>query len=203
MHLPVGVPVTLNHVSRRDPLVLGAGDPAQERHGSRAGARRSQLHAARDRTYQIICSEFCGVRPQRDASRYSSSSRTPAFDKWYQSWQSKNAHVSNALPPRRRCDQPCRRQAPTPARRSSRRSARPATRSRRSIRSSSGPGSKSTDDPAHPEPRQRQAGDAGEHRGDPAERLHRPHRHDAQRDGQRPLERTTSPTSSPISDTLK
>ncbi len=48
--------------------------------------------------YPIICTQFCGVLHSEMDKQVLVIEPKPAFDKWYKSWQQKNAHVSNALP---------------------------------------------------------------------------------------------------------
>jgi cytochrome c oxidase subunit 2 len=53
--------------------------------------------------YPIVCTQFCGTAHNTMNSMVDPTKQfvvvedKASFDKWYQSWQTKNAHVSNAL----------------------------------------------------------------------------------------------------------
>lgn len=98
MHLPRGVPVTLN-LTAAD-VIHGFWVPAMRlKNDTVPGLVTTIKFTPRlDGRYHIICTQFCGVLHSEMDKQYLVIEEKPAFDKWYTAWQEKNAHVSNALP---------------------------------------------------------------------------------------------------------
>ncbi|HEY5258828.1 MAG TPA: cytochrome c oxidase subunit II [Candidatus Baltobacteraceae bacterium] len=98
MHLPVGVPVTLQ-VTSTD-VIHSFWVPAMR---LKADMIPGTLNTIRftpkyPGTYQIICTEFCGVNHSvMDKQKVVIESR-PAFDAWYDGWVAKNKNASDELP---------------------------------------------------------------------------------------------------------
>jgi len=98
MHLPLNVPVTLNLTSAD--VIHGFWVPAMRLKndtvpGLVTTIRFTPRLAGR---YPIICTQFCGVLHSEMDKQYLVIEPKAQFDKWYKSWQVKNAHASNALP---------------------------------------------------------------------------------------------------------
>ncbi len=98
MHLPRGVPVTLN-LTAAD-VIHGFWVPAMRlKNDTVPGLVTTIRFTPRlDGRYRIICTQFCGVLHSEMDKQALVIEEKPAFDKWFKSWQEKNAHVSNALP---------------------------------------------------------------------------------------------------------
>jgi cytochrome c oxidase subunit 2 len=98
MHLPLNVPVTLNLTSAD--VIHGFWVPAMRLKNDTVPGLVTTIKftprlAGR---YPIICTQFCGVLHSEMDKQVLVIEPKPAFDKWYKSWQEKNAHASNALP---------------------------------------------------------------------------------------------------------
>jgi cytochrome c oxidase subunit 2 len=98
MHLPLGVPVTLNLTSAD--VIHGFWVPAMRLKndtvpGLVTTIRFTPRLAGR---YPIICTQFCGVLHSDMDKQVLVIEDKASFDKWYKHWQQKNAHASNALP---------------------------------------------------------------------------------------------------------
>jgi cytochrome c oxidase subunit II len=98
MHLPLGVPITLNLTSAD--VLHGFWVPAMRLKNDTVPGLVTTIKftprlAGR---YPIICTQFCGVLHSTMDKQVLVIEPKPAFDKWYKMWQQKNAHVSNALP---------------------------------------------------------------------------------------------------------
>jgi cytochrome c oxidase subunit II len=98
MHLPLGEPVTLNLTSAD--VIHGFWVPAMRLKndtvpGLVTSIRFTPQLAGR---YEIICTQFCGVLHSQMHKQVLVIEDRASFDKWYQGWQQRNAHVSNALP---------------------------------------------------------------------------------------------------------
>ncbi len=98
MHLPRGVPVTLN-LTAAD-VIHGFWVPAMRLKNDTVPGLVTTIKftPVLDGRYHIICTQFCGVLHSEMDKQYLVIEEKPAFDKWYKMWQEKNAHVSNALP---------------------------------------------------------------------------------------------------------
>jgi cytochrome c oxidase subunit II len=98
MHLPVGVPVTLNLTS--SDVIHGFWVPAMRLKNDTVPGLVTSIRFTPRLTgrYQIICTQFCGTLHSQMNKQVLVIEPKPAFDKWYKYWQQKNAHVSNALP---------------------------------------------------------------------------------------------------------
>jgi len=99
MHLPIGVPVTLNLTSAD--VLHGFWVPAMRLKndtvpGLVTTIRFTPRLAGR---FPIVCTQFCGVLHSEMDKQVLVIESKPEFDKWYKSWQQKNANASNALPP--------------------------------------------------------------------------------------------------------
>jgi cytochrome c oxidase subunit II len=98
MHLPLNVPITLNLTSAD--VIHGFWVPAMRLKNDTVPGLVTTIKftprlAGR---YPIICTQFCGVLHSEMDKQVLVIEPKPAFDKWYKSWQQKNAHASNALP---------------------------------------------------------------------------------------------------------
>lgn len=98
MHLPKGVPVTLN-LTAAD-VIHGFWVPAMRlKNDTVPGLVTTIRFTPRlDGRYPIICTQFCGALHSEMNKQYLVIEEKPAFDKWFKMWQQKNAHASNALP---------------------------------------------------------------------------------------------------------
>ncbi len=98
MHLPRGVPVTLNLTSAD--VIHGFWVPAMRLKNDTVPGLVTEIRFTPrlDGRYQIICTQFCGVLHSQMDKQVLVIEEKPAFDQWYKEWQEKNAHVSNALP---------------------------------------------------------------------------------------------------------
>ncbi len=98
MHLPIGVPVTLNLTSAD--VIHSFWVPAMRLKNDMVPGLVTQIHFTPTRigTYQIICTQFCGIdHSLMHQQRFVIDSQAN-YQKWYHAWQVKNAKVSNALP---------------------------------------------------------------------------------------------------------
>jgi cytochrome c oxidase subunit II len=98
MHLPLGVPVTLN-LSSSD-VIHSFWVPAMRLKNDTVPGLVTEIRftprlAGR---YQIICAQFCGVLHSQMNKQVLVIEDKSSFEKWYRAMQIKNAHVSNALP---------------------------------------------------------------------------------------------------------
>ena len=98
MHLPVGVPVTLNLTSAD--VIHGFWVPAMRLKNDTVPGLVTTIRFTPRLTgrYPIICTQFCGVLHSQMDKQVLVIEPKASFDKWYASWEQKNAHVSNALP---------------------------------------------------------------------------------------------------------
>jgi cytochrome c oxidase subunit 2 len=98
MHLPRGVPVTLNLTSAD--VIHGFWVPAMRlKNDTVPGLVTTIRFTPRlNGRYPIICTQFCGVLHSEMDKQILVIEEKPAFDAWYKRWQQKNARVSNALP---------------------------------------------------------------------------------------------------------
>ena len=98
MHLPLGVPVTLNLTSAD--VLHGFWVPAMRlKNDTVPGLVTTIRFTPRlPGRYPIICTQFCGVLHSQMAKQILVIEDKSSFDRWYKGWQQKNAHVSNALP---------------------------------------------------------------------------------------------------------
>jgi cytochrome c oxidase subunit II len=98
MHLPLGVPVTLN-LTAAD-VIHGFWVPAMRLKndtvpGLVTSIRFTPRLAGR---YPIICTQFCGVLHSQMDKQVLVIEDKASYDRWFKGWQQKNAHASNALP---------------------------------------------------------------------------------------------------------
>ncbi|HVN69735.1 MAG TPA: cytochrome c oxidase subunit II [Candidatus Binatia bacterium] len=98
MHLPVGVPVTLNLTSAD--VIHGFWVPAMRLKNDTVPGLVTTIRFTPRLTgrFPIICTQFCGVLHSEMDKQVLVIESKPAFDTWYKTWQAKNAHLSNALP---------------------------------------------------------------------------------------------------------
>jgi cytochrome c oxidase subunit 2 len=98
MHLPVNVPVTLNLTSAD--VIHGFWVPAMRLKNDTVPGLVTTIKFTPKLVgrYHIICTQFCGVLHSEMDKQYLVIEDKTSFDKWFKSWQLKNAHVSNALP---------------------------------------------------------------------------------------------------------
>ncbi|MBV9718800.1 MAG: cytochrome c oxidase subunit II [Candidatus Eremiobacteraeota bacterium] len=98
MHLPLNEPVTLNLTSAD--VLHGFWVPAMRlKNDTVPGLVTTIKFTPRlPGRYPIICTQFCGVLHSEMDKQALVIEPKAAFDKWYKTWQQKNAHVSNALP---------------------------------------------------------------------------------------------------------
>ena len=98
MHLPLGVPVTLNLTSAD--VIHGFWVPAMRLKNDTVPGLVTTIRFTPRLAghYPIICTQFCGVLHSEMNKQVLVIEPKAAFDKWYKGWQQKNAHVSNALP---------------------------------------------------------------------------------------------------------
>ncbi len=188
MHLPVGVPVTLNLTSAD--VIHGFWVPAMRlKNDTVPGLVTSIRFTPRlPGRYPIICTQFCGVLHSQMDKQVLVIEDKGSFDRWYKGWQQKNAHASNALPAAgggaialqggdaaagkalfaQKCTA-CHKIAPFDQR-------------------LVGPGLLGVlHDPQHPNLVERKAGKPGGRSRHPSERVHRQHGHDAERRRKRPF----------------
>ncbi|MGA8576312.1 MAG: cytochrome c oxidase subunit II [Candidatus Cybelea sp.] len=98
MHLPINVPVTLN-LTAAD-VIHGFWVPAMRLKNDTVPGLVTTIKFTPRLVgrYHIICTQFCGVLHSEMDKQYLVIDQKPVFDRWFKSWQEKNAHVSNALP---------------------------------------------------------------------------------------------------------
>lgn len=98
MHLPIGVPVTLNLTSAD--VIHGFWVPAMRLKNDTVPGLVTTIRFTPRLTgrYPIICTQFCGVLHSDMNKQVLVIEDKPKFDAWFKHWQQKNAHVSNALP---------------------------------------------------------------------------------------------------------
>ncbi|MBV8373346.1 MAG: cytochrome c oxidase subunit II [Candidatus Eremiobacteraeota bacterium] len=98
MHLPIGVPVTLNLTS--SDVIHSFWVPAMRlKNDTVPGLVTSIRFTPRlIGRYKIICTQFCGVLHSEMNKQVLVIEDQASFNHWYHTWQIKNAHVSNALP---------------------------------------------------------------------------------------------------------
>jgi cytochrome c oxidase subunit II len=97
MHLPIGVPVTLNLTS--SDVIHSFWVPAMRLKNDTVPGLVTEIRftprlAGR---YKIICTQFCGVLHSQMNKQVLVIEDQAKFNAWYHGWQVKNAHVSNAL----------------------------------------------------------------------------------------------------------
>jgi cytochrome c oxidase subunit 2 len=103
MHLPVGVPVTLNLTSAD--VIHSFWVPAMRLKNDMVPGMVTEIRLTPTLKgrFPIVCTQFCGVAHNTMNAMVDPSKQfvvvedRAAFDKWYQGWQNKNAHVSNEL----------------------------------------------------------------------------------------------------------
>jgi cytochrome c oxidase subunit II len=98
MHLPLGEPVTLNLTSAD--VIHGFWVPAMRLKNDTVPGLVTEIRFTPSLAgrYPIICTQFCGVLHSTMHQQVLVIEDKASFNKWYQSWQQRNAHVSNALP---------------------------------------------------------------------------------------------------------
>ncbi|HEY8312923.1 MAG TPA: cytochrome c oxidase subunit II [Candidatus Baltobacteraceae bacterium] len=98
MHLPLGTPVTL-HVTSYDVIhsfwVPDMRIKADMVPGIINTLRFTPTKVGR---YQIVCTEFCGTLHGEMNKQYLVIDTPQKYKAWYQGWQQKNAHASDAIP---------------------------------------------------------------------------------------------------------
>ncbi|MBV8491670.1 MAG: cytochrome c oxidase subunit II [Candidatus Eremiobacteraeota bacterium] len=103
MHLPVNVPVTLNLTSAD--VIHSFWVPAMRLKNDMVPGLVTEIRLTPTKIgkYPIVCTQFCGTAHNTMNSMVDPSKQfvivedQASFDKWYKGWQTKNAHVSNAL----------------------------------------------------------------------------------------------------------
>ncbi|HYL27398.1 MAG TPA: cytochrome c oxidase subunit II [Candidatus Nitrosotalea sp.] len=98
MHLPLGVPVTLNLTSAD--VIHGFWVPAMRLKNDTVPGLVTTIKFTPRLVgrYPIICTQFCGVLHSEMDKQVLVIEPKPQFDNWFKMWQAKNAHASNALP---------------------------------------------------------------------------------------------------------
>jgi cytochrome c oxidase subunit 2 len=98
MHLPLGVPVTLNLTSAD--VIHGFWVPAMRLKNDTVPGLVTTIRFTPRLAghYPIICTQFCGVLHSDMNKQALVIEDKASFDKWFKGWQQKNAHASNALP---------------------------------------------------------------------------------------------------------
>jgi cytochrome c oxidase subunit 2 len=98
MHLPVGVPVTLNVTS--SDVIHSFWVPAMRLKTDMVPGLVTTITFTpiRPGTYQIICTQFCGTEHSLMNKQRLVIEDRASYDRWYHNWQVKNASVSDALP---------------------------------------------------------------------------------------------------------
>lgn len=106
MHLPVGVPVTLNLTSAD--VIHSFWVPAMRLKNDMVPGLVTSINFTPREVgrYPLICTQFCGplhytMNAQVDpkGGQWVVIEDKASYDQWYKGWQEKNAHASNALPP--------------------------------------------------------------------------------------------------------
>lgn len=104
MHLPVGVPVDLNLTS--SDVIHSFWVPAMRLKNDMVPGMVTviRLTPTKPGRYPIVCTQFCGTAHNTMNAMVDNTKQfvvvedKASFDKWYQGWKIKNAHVSNELP---------------------------------------------------------------------------------------------------------
>jgi cytochrome c oxidase subunit 2 len=98
MHLPLGVPVTLN-LTAAD-VIHGFWVPAMRLKNDTVPGLVTTIKFTPQLAgrYPIICTQFCGVLHSEMNKQVLVIESKASFDKWYKAEQQKNAQASNALP---------------------------------------------------------------------------------------------------------
>ncbi|HEY1682569.1 MAG TPA: cytochrome c oxidase subunit II [Candidatus Tumulicola sp.] len=98
MHLPIGVPVTLNLTS--SDVIHSFWVPAMRLKNDTVPGLVTEIRFTPrlEGRYQIICTQFCGVLHSQMNKQVLVIESRDKFNAWFHGWQVKNAHVSNALP---------------------------------------------------------------------------------------------------------
>jgi cytochrome c oxidase subunit 2 len=98
MHLPIGVPVTLNLTS--SDVIHSFWVPAMRLKNDTVPGLVTSIRFTPQLVgkYQIICTQFCGVLHSEMNKQVLIVEDKDSFNRWYRAMQLKNAHVSNALP---------------------------------------------------------------------------------------------------------
>lgn len=98
MHLPLGVPVTLNLTS--SDVIHSFWVPAMRLKNDTVPGLVTEIRFTPQLAgrYKIICTQFCGVLHSQMNKQVLVIEDKASFERWYRGWQVKNAHVSNALP---------------------------------------------------------------------------------------------------------
>lgn len=97
MHLPIGVPVTLNITS--SDVIHSFWVPAMRLKEDMVPGLVTQMRFTPTRigTYHIICTQFCGIDHSVMNKQLFVIDNQATYQKWYHGWQVKNAKVSNAI----------------------------------------------------------------------------------------------------------
>jgi cytochrome c oxidase subunit II len=98
MHLPINVPVTLNLTS--SDVIHSFWVPAMRLKNDTVPGLVTEIRFTPrlEGRYQIICTQFCGVLHSQMNKQVLVIESQDKFNAWYHAMQTKNAHVSNALP---------------------------------------------------------------------------------------------------------
>ncbi|HEY9084980.1 MAG TPA: cytochrome c oxidase subunit II [Candidatus Tyrphobacter sp.] len=98
MHLPVGVPVTLNVTSQDVIHSFWVPDMRLKADMIPGMINTIRFTPTRIGRYQIICTEFCGTEHSTMDKQIMVVEPQAQYAAWYHGWQVRNAHVGNALP---------------------------------------------------------------------------------------------------------
>ena len=110
LHLPIGVPVTLNLTS--SDVIHSFWIPAMRLKQDTIPGMVTEIRLTPNKIgrFPIVCAQFCGplhskmnalvspAGPGSGQGQWVVVEGGTAYQKWYHDWQVKNAHVSNALP---------------------------------------------------------------------------------------------------------
>jgi cytochrome c oxidase subunit 2 len=98
MHLPINVPVTLNLTS--SDVIHSFWVPAMRLKNDTVPGLVTEIRFTPrlEGRYQIICTQFCGVLHSQMNKQVLVIESQDKFNAWYHAMQTKNAHVSDALP---------------------------------------------------------------------------------------------------------
>jgi cytochrome c oxidase subunit 2 len=97
MHVPLGVPVTLNVTS--SDVIHSFWVPAMRLKTDMVPGMVTTIRftPVRPGRYQIICTQFCGTQHAEMNKQVFVIEDRPAYDAWFHSWQAKNANASDAV----------------------------------------------------------------------------------------------------------
>ncbi len=98
MHVPLGVPVTLNITSAD--VIHSFWVPAMRLKADMVPGMVTTIRFTPDRAgrYKIICTQFCGTNHADMNQQMLVIEPKAQYDAWYHGWQVKNAGISDALP---------------------------------------------------------------------------------------------------------